>query len=219
MIKAIVFDMDGLMLDTESLYIKAMDIVGQEMGVGLAGYISVKTMGMTRAGALPFMQAEFGMDFDANFFWDRATDLVAQMIEHDGVATMPGLHELLEYTAKAKLPTAVASSSKRKTVLTRLEIAGVLKAFQVIVAGDEVSHSKPDPEIYQTACRRLGFTPQECMALEDSRNGIWSAHSAGCKTIMIPDLWQPDDETEAILYRKLDRLDQVIELLQGQSAI
>ena len=214
MIKAIVFDMDGLILDTESLYIKAMDIVGEEMGIGPAGYISVKTMGMTRVGALPLMQAEFGMDFDSNSFWDNATDMVAQMIERDGVATMPGLHELLEYIAATQMPAAVASSSRRDTVLTRLQIAGVLDTFQVIVAGDEVTRSKPDPEIYQIACRKLGFAPQECMALEDSRNGAWSAHNAGCKTVMIPDMWQPDADTEAILHSKLDRLDQVIQLLK-----
>lgn len=86
--------------------------------------------------------------------------------------------------------------------------------FNSIVCGDMISKSKPEPEIYLKACELLGEIPENCIALEDSKNGLLAAHNAGCKVVMIPDLWQPDEETEKILYAKFNALDNVIEFLQ-----
>ena len=104
---------------------------------------------------------------------------------------------------------AVASSSPRWEVEKHLKDAGIYDYFTGIVCGDMVQNSKPNPEIYLKVCELLGANPSECYALEDSKNGLLSAYRAGCKTIMIPDLWQPDDEILSIIARKYEDLDEV----------
>lgn len=118
---------------------------------------------------------------------------------------------------KAWVKMAVASSSPRWEVEKHLKDAGIYDYFVGIVCGDMIQNSKPDPEIYLKACELLERKPSECLALEDSKNGLLSAHRAGCKPIMVPDLWQPDEETEKILYAKFEDLEMVKDFLLENS--
>ena len=100
-----------------------------------------------------------------------------------------------------------------------LESAEADRFFDLVLGGDRVERSKPDPEIYRTACDRLNVRPDDCLVLEDSRNGLLSAYRAGCRPVMIPDLWQPDEEISALLYAKLDSLAQVPGLLHQRGLL
>ena len=127
--------------------------------------------------------------------------------------------ELLAYLKERHYKTAVASSTRENEVKRCLESAGVEACFDAVIGGDRLRASKPAPDIYLMACAELGERPEDCMALEDSRNGILSASRAGLKAVMIPDQWQPDAATQALLYAQCERLDEVIALLREERAI
>lgn len=126
-----------------------------------------------------------------------------------------GLYELLDWLKSAGIKTAVASSSTRRAVLRNLESAGITDKFDIIVSGEMAARSKPAPDIYLKACELVGESPKDCIALEDSRNGLWAAHNAGCRVIMVPDLWQADEETENVLWKKFTNLLEVRNFLRG----
>lgn len=216
MIRAVVFDMDGLMFDTERLCALAWDEAGRELGIGPAGYMNQKTLGLTRPMAQRVWRETFGgrVDFDE---LDRLTRAFFDRYEAEhGVPVKPGLYELLNYLKQCGYQTAVASSTQEPEVKRRLESAKVAAYFDAVIGGDRLSASKPAPDIYLAACAELGERPENCMALEDSRNGILSASHAGLKPVMVPDQWQPDRETKALLYAQCERLDEVIALLEKE---
>ena len=115
------------------------------------------------------------------------------------ISPKPGLYELLSYLKDKGYRLAVASSTMREKVEKHLLEADVRQYFDVVIGGDMVERSKPEPDIYLRAASELGVSPDECYALEDSRNGLHSAHNAGCHVIHVPDLWQPDDEVKQFI--------------------
>lgn len=212
--KYAIFDMDGLMFDTERVFIEAWDYAGERIGIGKAGYMVYKTLGMNIATAYQVWEAEFGARYNQEELRRYTKEFLQKYYAEHKVPVKKGLYELLAYLKKAEYTLAVASSSPQWEVEGHLEEAEILTYFSAIVCGDMVEKSKPDPEIYLKACALLACEPCMCYALEDSKNGILSAYRAGCKTIMIPDLWQPDKETETLLYAKFADLSQVCEHLE-----
>ncbi|MDR1629179.1 MAG: HAD family phosphatase [Oscillospiraceae bacterium] len=210
MIKAVIFDMDGLMFDTERLYVQAWDYAGEQLGLGKVGYMNLKTLGMNITLARQVWMEEFGGLYDEEGINYHAKVFLKDYFSKNKLPVKPGLYALLEHLACRGYKLAVASSTYHDEVLDKLRHAGVDFYFHAVIGGDMVRHSKPDPEIYLAACRAVGEPPQNCMALEDSRNGILSAHRAGCLPVMVPDLWQPDEEIERILYKKADSLYDVL---------
>lgn len=144
---------------------------------------------------------------------------MARTIEAEGIPEKPGLRGLLQALRQRGVPMAVASSSHEWEVRRNLDRADIAGYFDVIVHGDEVSRSKPDPEIYALACARLGLAPGDCVALEDSRNGLLSAHAAGCRAMMVPDLWQPDETVLGWIEGPMADLEQVREQLLAELAM
>ncbi len=212
-IKGIIFDMDGLMLDTEKLltrfWIEAAKAYGYDMkaehvlGIrSLAGkYTSVKLKGI------------FGEEFDYEAIRQRRIELMNSHIEVNGLEKKSGLDELLMYI-KGKYKIAVATATDYKRTEMYLKRENIFDYFDCIVCCSMVENGKPEPDIYLKACEELGLEPSECIALEDSPNGILSAYRAGCRPIMVPDLSQPDEETAAMLYAKADDLSEVIGILE-----
>lgn len=198
-IKAAVFDMDGLMFDTERLAMAAWDYAGEKMGLGKAGYMVMKTLGVTAERADEIWREEFGSNVDTKAMRRYGREFTDNFYEHNKVPVKYGLYELLDWLKSSGIKTAVASSSTRRAVLRNLESAGITDKFDIIVSGEMATRSKPAPDIYLKACELLGENPNDCIALEDSRNGLWAAHNAGCRVIMVPDLWKADEETEKIL--------------------
>lgn len=211
--KAVIFDMDGVMFDTELVCMKAWDAVGEEMGVGKAGYMVLKTLGMTAERAIEILQNEFGSDFDARAFKLKGREYSYDYFNKYGVPEKEGLYEILDYLKQKGYKLAVASSTSSDSVHHHLKEKDIEKIFDAVICGDMVEKSKPEPDIYLKACEMLGESPSDCVAIEDSRNGLLSAHRAGMQVIMVPDLWQGEEETDAFLFAKCSSLLDVINVL------
>ena len=219
MLKAALFDMDGLLFDTERLTMQAWDYAGEKMGLGKTGYMVLKTLGANPEASDAIWCREFGGRFDPEKLRAYTKEFRAQYFSTHPVPVKPGVDELLPFLQKRGIRMAVVSSTPERDVRFLLEKATVADFFETAVCGDMVERSKPDPEIYLTACSRLQVPPGDCIALEDSRNGLLAAHRAGCRVIMIPDLWQPDEEVRAFLYGKLHDLGQVPAFLADRGAM
>ncbi len=214
MIEAIVFDMDGLMFDTERMYYHAWDYAGNQMGIGGLGYYSLSTMGKTSASVVADIQRDFGCD--PIEFLEHVKNFKVDFFSNNAVPVKKGLYELLQYLKENGYKMGIASSSPYTEICHNIQDAGVEDYFSVIVSGDMVKHSKPAPDPFALASERLGVAPSKCIALEDSNNGIRSAYAAGLLPVMIPDLAEPEDTVRPLLYAKLPDLFAVVDLLEGK---
>lgn len=212
--KNIIFDMDGLMFDTEKVFIQAWDYAGEKIGIGKAGYMVHKTLGMSIVMAYEVWKEEFGDRYNQEELRKYTKEFLVKFYKENKVPVKSGLYVLLDYLKEHGYKMAVATSSPRWEVEHHLKDAGVMDYFAGMVCGDMVKESKPAPEIYLRACELLNAKPEECIALEDSKNGLLSAHRAGCKPIMVPDLWQPDEEILQIIKGKYSDLEQVKNALE-----
>lgn len=205
----VIFDMDGLMFDTESVLFKAWDYAGERIGIGKAGHMTIKTLGMNGSMSRTIWQEVYGDNYDEEALSLHTKEFLADYYRKNGVPLKLGLLELLSYLRDNKYKLALASSSPSWEVKKHLTDVGIIDYFDTIISGDMVALSKPNPSIYLEVCRRLGVNPKECFVLEDSKSGLLSAYHAGCKIIMVPDLWQADSEIEKILYAKFNNLIEV----------
>lgn len=210
---AVVFDMDGVLFDTEKVCMLSWDRAGEQMGVGKAGYMIYKTLGMTAEKAIEILQNEFGENFDAVKFKQMGRKFSYEYFDTYGVPEKEGLYEILDYLKSKNYKIAVASSTGSDSVHHHLKEKHIESYFDAVICGDMVSKSKPEPDIYFTACKALSEKPENCYAVEDSRNGLLSAYRAGCKVIMIPDLWQGESETDKFLFTKCKSLKELIKIL------
>ena len=211
-IKAIVFDMDGVILDTETICDKTWLIAAHEFNLPDIEKAMIECLGTNKNDTLEILNKRYGRICNPNEFLARTSVLFHKIEDEEGIQLMPFAMECLKYL-KTKYRIALASSTRKEIVLKQLKNASVLDYFEVIVTGDMVSHSKPNPEIYIKACEELNILPQNCIAIEDSPNGLKSAFNAGLKTIMVPDKIQPNDTIEPFIWKKCDSLKNVMEML------
>lgn len=214
--KAVVFDMDGLMFDTENVAILAWDYAGEKMGLGKTGYMVYKTLGMNVKMSGQVWVKEFGDQYNEEDLWKYTREFMHDFYSKNRVPVKKGLYVLLDYLKNHGYKLAVASSTSQHGVERNLKDAGVFDYFDAVICGDMVTKSKPEPDIYLRACETLGVKPAEALALEDSRNGLLSAHRAGMKAIMVPDLWEADEEVKGFLWNMCEDLEQVKEFLEQQ---
>lgn len=212
--EAVIFDMDGLMFDMERVFIEAWDYAGEKMGIGKAGYMTLKTLGMNKKKSEEVWVEEFGEGYDPKALHVYGKEYLTNYYENNRVPIKKGLYVLLDYLKERKYKLAVASSSPRWEVERHLRDAEVFGYFKVIVCGDMIEKSKPEPDIYLTACKELAVRPESAYALEDSKSGLLSAYRAGCRAIMVPDLWQPDDEAMEIAAGVFEDLEKVKEYFE-----
>ena len=205
----VIFDMDGLMFDTEKVVIKAWDYAGEKIGVGKAGFMVYKTLGMNRAASNNVWKEEFGDRYSEEGLRKYTKEFLKKYYDENTVPVKKGSYVLLDFLKSKQCKMAVASSSARHEVEKYLKDTGVKDYFLDIVCGDMIENSKPEPDIYLKACELIGEEPENCYALEDSKNGLLSAYRAGCKPIMILDLWQPDEEIMKIIVARYDDLEQL----------
>ncbi len=205
----VIFDMDGLLFDTEKVFVKAWDYAGEKIGIGKAGYMVCKTLGMNIKASYAVWKEEFGDRYNEEELRKYTKEFLKQYYDENTVPVKPGVYILLDYLKKEGCRMAVASSSPRWEVEKHLADAGVREYFAEVVCGDMVEKSKPAPDIYLKACELLEEAPETCFALEDSKNGLLAAYRAGCRPVMVPDLWQPDEEILQLIVGKYDDLEQV----------
>ena len=185
-LQAVIFDMDGLMLDTERWEREAWRRIAREHGRTLSDEFFERLVGRRERDTAHLMREHFGEHFPFEAARAEARALFERWIVHCPTPMKPGLTGLLDTLQRLGIPLAVASSTARSRALRRLgELA---QRFQVSVFGDEVLHAKPDPEIYQRTLAQLGLAPSVALALEDSPPGFRAAHAAGLATIVVPDL-------------------------------
>ena len=215
MVKAVIFDMDGLMFDTEALNASAWKAAGKLHGFEMTDELLRSHIGSNVETTKKLMQEHFGTGFD---FEAVRADRIAhsfRYIEENGMPLKPGLRELLAYLDEKRLKTAIATSSGEMFVRFYLEHAGLDHEFDVVVSGDKIKKGKPEPDIFLTALAELGVGAEECLVLEDSYNGITAAHRAGIRSVMIPDLLPPTPEIARLFFSKADVLTDVIPLIEN----
>lgn len=214
MVKAVIFDMDGLILDTEKLLVKYWCQAANEAGFPMQREHALNIRSLARKFAIPYLQGEFGSDFDYVKIRSRRMELMAEALEQNGLELKKGVKELLRYLNTHNIPAAVATATDHERAKAYLEKAGIYEYFDKVVCATMVENGKPKPDIYLYAASQLGFSPEECVALEDSPNGVRSAASAGCVTIMVPDLTQPDEELKELIFAKADSLLDVPRIIE-----
>lgn len=216
MIKALVFDMDGLLLDSERIVKRSWNDAGDEVGVPKVGEQIYHTLGMNRRARNEYFKKVFGEDFPLEEFNERTSVCFYRIVEKEGLPVKAGAKELLKYAKEHGYKIAVATSSSRQYARKVLTDAGIYSYFDGGVFGDMVEHAKPDPEIYEKACESIRVRPKDAIALEDAPAGVRSAYAAGLKVIVIPDLVQPSKEILELTYQKFDTLNDVISLLEAE---
>lgn len=215
--QAIIFDMDGLMFDTERLYIEGFKYVGEKTGAKFPEESLLKLVGMNYHDGVKLFNEEFGSTPSYEECFRINDEYIENYMKTKGIPCKPGLHELLDYLATNDYKIALATSTKEETARYYLELADVTSYFDVIVCGDMITRGKPDPEIFLLAASKLGTPPENCLILEDSRNGIIAAHSAGIPSILVPDLIVPTAQMEEYCYKKVKTLFNVIDILEEQN--
>ena len=190
----VVFDMDGILFDTERLCQDSWLAVAEEKGLPGMAEIFPQCIGLNANDSRRIVMNAYGEDFDYEGFRGQASVWFWDYIEKNGLPMKPGVRELLDWLKENGWTVGLASSTRRSSVLNHLEQSGIRDYFSTVITGDMVEHSKPQPDIYLMACRELGADPEETYAIEDSPNGIRSAHAAGMTPLMVPDMIAPDEE-------------------------
>lgn len=215
MIKGVIFDMDGLMTDTEQLFLRLWCEVMVERGFPEHRDIVIYCIGQNHAATREYVREKLGDDFDYMRILREVGRRSEIFCRDNGVPVKPGLYELLDYLDVKRIPYAVATSTLEANARWRLGSIGVLERLHGLVTGDMVTVGKPEPEIFLRAAEKLGLPPEQCLVLEDSPHGILAAHRAGCLPVMIPDLKEPDAETEKLLYARCASLTEVIAIIES----
>ena len=219
MISGVIFDMDGLMTDTERLYIDLWCQILREQGMEEHRDVVTRCIGMDHGKMRAYIKETLGEDFDYLSVLGEVGKRSEAYCQAHGIPVKPGLYELLDYLDHEKIPYAVATSSRGEGARSKLRQIGVLSRLHGLVTGDMVEKGKPDPEIFLRAAETLHLPPETCLVLEDSPHGILAAYKAGCMPMMIPDLWPPDEKTQSMLYARGETLLDVIPVLAGQAIL
>ncbi len=210
MFSAAVFDMDGLLIDSERAIMNAWIAVAQEQGIALLPTDYVRIIGRSLRECHTMLADMLGGDAAFREVHPRVKARLTQPLAEPLFPLKSGVSELLASLARAGIPCAVASSSARQEIESRLHCVGVLPFFQAIAGGDEVTRGKPDPAVYRLAAERLGASAERCLAFEDSENGIRAAVAAGMAVIAVPDLKAPTDEIAALSLQVLGGLNEAL---------
>ncbi len=194
MFEAVLFDMDGLMLDTEPITIKAKVEEGKKIGLPITEDMVKNTIGMSQYFVDKYFKSLFGDKYNHEYFKKKRVEYLFNFMEENGLPLKKGLIELLEFLKYHKIKVAVVTSSTKEVIEQYKKYGDVFNYFPLIVTGDEVKEGKPSPDVYLYAASKIGVDPKKCLVLEDSKNGIISASRANMTVCMIPDLIKPDQE-------------------------
>lgn len=211
MILGAVFDMDGLMFDTETLVYRAWQKVMDDHNYNYNFEIYKQTVGRRTVDVKKMYEEMYDDNFDYALMREEANVYFRKAINDFGVPFKKGLINILEHLKQKGIKIALATSTSSQTAMWLIEDANLKKYFDKYVCGNMVTNGKPHPEVFLTAAKELQLPPEDCIALEDSLNGIKSAYNAGMKPIMIPDMLEPTEEIKPMLYALCEDLDEAIQ--------
>lgn len=215
-ISAVIFDMDGLMFDTERLAFEAWRAVCTKAGYGIMDEIIMASVGRNEKDTEVIMKQHFSEGFPFAELRKQRVAYVQDYISKNGMPIKVGLLKLLDFLNEKDIKTAVATSTERVKAEEHITSCSLLDRFNCIVCGDEVERGKPEPDIFLLAAKKLDVSPAECIVLEDSENGIKAAYKAGMRPIMIPDLIMPTDELRRLTHQIFETLEYVIEYIEAE---
>ena len=212
--QAVVFDMDGVIFDTERLVIEFWKEVAKKHNIPNIEHTCIQCLGTNRVRTREIFLENYGADFPFDPYLAEVTELFNTHYKGVPLPTKPGIRELLSYLQEQDIKVGLASSTAQHLVRDEIGTAGLLPYFQTLVCGDMVEHSKPAPDIFLKACEILNADPTKSIAIEDSFNGIRSAHCAGMTPIMVPDQVQPTDEIRTLAFHVMPSLLDVLNWLK-----
>ena len=215
----VLFDMDGLVLDSEVLYTRFWREAAHALGYPMTEAQSLGMRSLGKKRGQPYLESLFGPGIDYTQLRNERIRRMEAYVDVHGIAPKPGIYELMDFLNENHIPAAITSSSPMEYIRNHLEKADLLHRFQALCSGHDIPNGKPAPDIYLLGAEKLGFDPRNCLALEDSPTGIRSCHSAGCLPVMIPDLDQPGPETKELLFASADSLRDIITIVEQQNGL
>jgi HAD superfamily hydrolase (TIGR01509 family) len=218
-ISSVIFDMDGLMLDTEPIYKIAWQQAAVECRHAISEALYFELIGRTRIAGEEILREALGPRFSPQVFRVACRKREAAAFAGQLPAKKPGLDDLLAFLEQRRIPKAVATSTERPEAEVMLREHNLRDCFNVLATGDEVPNGKPSPDLFLLAARRLGISPSECLVLEDSEAGIVAANRAGMQVYIIPDLRPPSTSVESLAQGRFDSLASVEKELRRQSSL
>ena len=217
-IKAIIFDMDGVIFDTEKVVVACWQEVAKKYGIPHIEDTCRKCLGLNQEATVRIFLDTYGEDFPYDIYAKESSAIYHSRYDGGRLPMKPGVVELLTFLKEDGKKIALASSTRRQTVTNQLKDAGILNFFDNVICGDMVEHSKPAPDIFLKACAELGVAPERAYAIEDSYNGIRAAHAGHLLPIMVPDLLPANEEMQEKAEVVLPDLFEVIAYLKGEGA-
>lgn len=217
-IAGVIFDMDGLLLDSESLAMDALVSAGSALGYDMPRDFCHLMIGAPADRCRELATERYGADFPLARYFDTQEAHLRALVDGGSLRTKPGVAALLDHLDAMRLPRAIATSSSRARTDHHLALVGLAGRFDQIVTRDDVARGKPNPDPFLKAAETIGIDPRACLALEDSYNGIRAAHAAGMRVIMVPDLLHPTEEMRGKALRMVRDLNDVVAYLQEHAA-
>lgn len=219
MIKAVIFDMDGVLIDTEKHLVRCWCEAAQEFGFPMTREDGLRLRSLAAKYAGPLLQERFGPDFDYEKVRNRRKQLMNETLAAQGIERKPGAKELLDFLREHGIKTAVATATDEERAGRYLKEIGLFCQFDEIVCATMVENGKPKPDIYLYACEKISEKPEECIAVEDSPNGLRAALDAGLKAVMVPDLTPPEEDIKKELFAVADSLKDIIPVVKRENQI
>lgn len=213
--KAIVFDMDGVIFDSEKRVVECWKVIADKYGIPDIEEACRECFGCNQIVAKERFLKRYGEDFPYVEYKKEMSDLFHERYDNGNLPMLPGVIEILDFLKANGKKIALATSTRRTSVVQGLTWAGIIDYFDAVICGDMVQRSKPEPDIFLKACEELGVAPAEAYAIEDSYNGIRAASKGGLNPIMVPDMMEPNQEMEELSVAILPSLVEVIEYLKS----
>lgn len=210
----IIFDMDGLMFDTERIYYKAFQMAGEEYGIKITWNLYKSIIARNTNYIIKVLKEHLGEEVPVFELNERKRAISLEIIEKEGLKVQPGLYELLEELKKQNIKKAVATSSGRQKTMKFLEESRLTDCFDAIVCGDELEESKPNPEIFLHAAQKVNCKPEASWVLEDSKLGLTAAKRGGMRAIFVPDLVKDDEEMYQMADVVAESLSDIIKMVK-----